>query len=181
LAGMGYRTTWCVASASECGAPHQRKRIFILAYRISEGSQGLLRSCNLGMQGGAQSLRSTWTSGLQGCGELADSADNGFDGRLFDAEAIEQTEGHAVARGCPWPSRPGEQQFAWEPPRVCHAIESKMGRGFARVTHRLDDAVLHVSTDNRTDELRLLGNGVVPATAERAFRVLAGELMEATT
>jgi hypothetical protein len=29
--------------------------------------------------------------------------------------------------------------------------------------------------------LRLLGNGVVPATAERAFRVLVGELMEATT
>jgi hypothetical protein len=26
--------------------------------------------------------------------------------------------------------------------------------------------------------LRLLGNGVVPATAERAFRVLVGELME---
>jgi hypothetical protein len=25
--------------------------------------------------------------------------------------------------------------------------------------------------------LRLLGNGVVPATAERAFRVLMGELM----
>jgi hypothetical protein len=26
--------------------------------------------------------------------------------------------------------------------------------------------------------LRLLGNGVVPATAERAFRVLVGELIE---
>lgn len=35
-----------------------------------------------------------------------------------------------------------------------------------------------VRSDNRTDELRLLGNGVVPATAERAFRVLVGELME---
>jgi site-specific DNA-cytosine methylase len=32
LAGLGYRATWCVASASECGAPHQRKRVFILAY-----------------------------------------------------------------------------------------------------------------------------------------------------
>jgi hypothetical protein len=29
---------------------------------------------------------------------------------------------------------------------------------------------------NRTDELRLLGNGVVPATAERAFRVLIQQL-----
>ena len=33
---LGYRATWCVASASECGAPHQRKRVFILAYRKDE-------------------------------------------------------------------------------------------------------------------------------------------------
>ena len=43
-------------------------------------------------------------------------------------------------------------------------------------TRGLDYAELQVSCDNRTDELRLLGNGVVPATAERAFRVLMEEL-----
>ena len=35
---------------------------------------------------------------------------------------------------------------------------------------------LYTSCDNRTDELRLLGNGVVPATAELAFRTLWREL-----
>jgi hypothetical protein len=35
---------------------------------------------------------------------------------------------------------------------------------------------LYVSCDNRTDELRLLGNGVVPATATIAFRTLWEEL-----
>jgi hypothetical protein len=35
---------------------------------------------------------------------------------------------------------------------------------------------LCISCDNRTDELRLLGNGVVPATAERAFVTLMQEL-----
>jgi DNA (cytosine-5)-methyltransferase 1 len=40
----------------------------------------------------------------------------------------------------------------------------------------LDDAELYTTCDNRTDELRLLGNGVVPAVAERAFRLLFGEL-----
>jgi hypothetical protein len=39
LVGLGYRATWCVASASECGAPHQRKRVFILAYRHGERGQ----------------------------------------------------------------------------------------------------------------------------------------------
>ena len=37
-----------------------------------------------------------------------------------------------------------------------------------------------VKSDNRTDELRLLGNGVVPATAERAFRVLLNEVLTDT-
>jgi hypothetical protein len=41
----------------------------------------------------------------------------------------------------------------------------------------MDYAELCVTCDNRTDELRLLGNGVVPATAERAFRVLIKELL----
>ena len=40
----------------------------------------------------------------------------------------------------------------------------------------LDYAELCITCDNRTDELRLLGNGVVPATAERAFRTLMREL-----
>jgi hypothetical protein len=46
--------------------------------------------------------------------------------------------------------------------------ESDDGGGYAE---------LCVSCDNRTDELRLLGNGVVPATAERAFRTLLAELI----
>jgi len=41
----------------------------------------------------------------------------------------------------------------------------------------MDDAELYVTNDNRTDELRLLGNGVVPATAERAFLILMDQLL----
>jgi hypothetical protein len=40
----------------------------------------------------------------------------------------------------------------------------------------MDYAKLCVSCDNRTDELRLLGNGVVPATAHKAFVELWNEL-----
>ena len=38
---------------------------------------------------------------------------------------------------------------------------------------KLNDREYYEKCDNRTDELRLLGNGVVPATAEKAFRELS--------
>jgi DNA-cytosine methyltransferase len=39
LESLGYRTTWGLFSAAEVGAPHQRKRIFILAHRLCERGQ----------------------------------------------------------------------------------------------------------------------------------------------
>ena len=202
LAGMGYRTTWGIFSASECGAPHQRKRVFILAISSSLG--------------GAAGLSGPFPRHEGIAGESDD-------------------RGHQA-----WPSRPGEQQYGWEPPRVVansHRLDrsaqaegwehdrqagpageelgdSQSGNGEGQQVHLrqgkgehrgasgsecegrrqtqpplggdtdgfaggMDYAELCVTCDNRTDELRLLGNGVVPATAERAFRVLIKELYTA--
>ena len=55
--------------------------------------------------------------------------------------------------------------------------ESTLGRSITRTSDWLDNAELCITCDNRTDELRLLGNGVVPATAELAFRTLLDELL----
>ena len=285
LEGIGYQTAWGIFSASEVGAPHQRKRVFILAYDKRERVEKLGRQIAVGSQ-----QHSAW-----------DDGDNA------------------------WPSRPGEQQFAWEPPRVVtqegrplehtshgsngeqpteqqgrhsfsgsseegarmananelrleehglqhasvsfgsgrgqnaeamgnsdhgrlasglnagsgtetdrggegdieqadggamgNAAESRregsrrqndprgsthrpaqpdrsaghgnmeseqwqtqppLGRDAHGATGGMDYAELCVSCDNRTDELRLLGNGVVPATAERAFLTLMQELLKGT-
>ena len=117
LERMGYRTASGLFSAEECGAPHIRKRVWILAYASSWRGKGL----------------HDW---------LAEPAD-------------------AFTCGNRWPSRPGEQQYAWEPSRT---IESSLGRKSAR------SAII-------LDRLRLLGNGVVPATAALAFRTLAREIL----
>ena len=55
-----------------------------------------------------------------------------------------------------WPARPGEQQFDWEPLRT---VKSKLGQN-------------PNGSSNRVDRLRLLGNGVVPATVALAFKTL---------
>jgi len=163
LGRLGYATAWGIFSAAEVGAPHQRKRIFILAHSNSK------RGC----------LRETYGK---------------------NAENVEQSSAML------WPSRPGQAQHKWEPPRVAGnassaglergqqseatwlatnsaspasgdwQAQSALGGDIDGIASRLDYAQLCVTNDNRTDELRLLGNGVVPATAEVAFKTLMNQL-----
>ena len=225
LEELGYKVAWGLFSAAEVGAPHQRKRVFILAVSSGIGSASRISG----------SL--AWNEGEPG------ESDNGRN------------------QGQPWPSRPGEQQYGWEPPRVisgretlddseertmrndgddqrqtvgtcdttdnssscsgeselanskcpnnrcetcgnqigeqntersssrsggpsCSKIDhlrqtqSSLGGDADGTSDRLDDAELYVSTDNRTDELRLLGNGVVPIQAALAFTTLYRELKQ---
>jgi len=71
-----------------------------------------------------------------------------------------------------WPSRPNEPQYDWEEPRVISSIKSKLGGTANGSASGVD------TNQNRIDRLRLLGNGVVPGVAEKAFRVLSQELFE---
>ena len=260
LAGMGYRTTWGIFSASEVGAPHQRKRVFILAVSSSfRGAAGISGSVP----------RHEGQSGESDHGGGQGMADTECGGLVAGRNDAGQSQGSQSEHCSAWPSRPGEQQYGWEPPRV---VGDTKGRGCAKsgpnelqagidatpwdssgetgevvgdtgcerqeerqveaggskqsdqdlgdtgksrrdnrdkseqsiqvacrgcgennatdsgqaqpplggdpdgAAGRLDYAELCVSGDNRTDELRLLGNGVVPHTAELAFRVLIQEL-----
>ena len=65
-----------------------------------------------------------------------------------------------------WPSRPGEPQYDWEEPRVTGQAEPQLGGASDGSTCGVD------ATLNRIDRLRLLGNGVVPQTAAKAFVTL---------
>jgi DNA (cytosine-5)-methyltransferase 1 len=254
---LGYRATWCVASASECGAPHQRKRIFILAHRHGERGQ-LPDWWREPAEQVPVGYGETWRDGRglenTNSGDAWNRGTHGLCATETRSESLQQERQANGRRPQPaggdtstavWPSRPGEQQFAWEPPRVvadaggngrrqdesrresegraiaerngeaalghtggsewrpriaagniCNGAtewpqeasrptqpdqrqtQPPLGRDADGTADWLDDAELYTTCDNRTDELRLLGNGVVPAVAERAFRLLVGELME---
>jgi DNA (cytosine-5)-methyltransferase 1 len=205
LEGLGYVSTAGVFSASEVGAPHQRKRVFILGVRDKLGNASDLR-CQQpssdsretgtdqsgeerGMyepkgasplpghepqpQGSQEELADTEGSksrfkterqGRQDSSggsqeELADSQSEGLEGHSWLRS--EQDWGCQLSEGSIWPAKPTEAQHEWEEPRV---IEPKLGRAANGST-------------SRVDRLRLLGNGVVPATSARAFVTLINRVL----
>jgi DNA (cytosine-5)-methyltransferase 1 len=226
LAGMGYRTTWGIFSASECGAPHRRKRVFILAYADGERGQGsecfLRDACEIG-QGRTDSAADSdiddawlWPSGpnepqrwwepprvvgnsedrsnrqhsTEQQGRSAFSRPSGEES-VADSHRIDrsaQAEGREHDRqvgpageelgdaGC---KRQEERQLPsdWSEQSDSRQTQPPLGGDTDEPASGLDYAELCVTCDNRTDELRLLGNGVVPATAALAFRTLAREII----
>ncbi len=233
LESMGYRATAGVFSASEVGAPHQRKRVFIMGYSEcmrkpqSEGSKQDERgwseysSKELGysqydghttctkpgevgrseeegrvqeLEGRSDELPYTECSRLRGgrrseecgddinkiqsdkgerdelrsevkrCGSNIPNTDSqGLEGlRECDtSEGWQESHGQLRSDSKVWPARPNECQYEWEEPRTKPRLGGTTD-----------------GSSSRVDRLRLLGNGVVPLTAARAFKVLIGRLID---
>ena len=134
LEKLGYKTTWGIFSAEEVGAPHQRKRIFILANPKGIGVQGLRTS-------GEQKPHAHGKEKLSVC----------------EDERPRPTESDAFANlGRGFDGPPSWLDGSWE-------------LGIPRVTS---------DQKNRVDRLRLLGNGVCPPTAARAWTLLNEQIKE---
>jgi DNA (cytosine-5)-methyltransferase 1 len=190
LEGAGYRTAWGIFSASEVGAPHQRKRVYILGSdtncrdgsaqqeRQHKGSKELDGCCNGGLAAsGSEVLADTGIAGLpqrdrQGastkgqlyaesqCGgglppDLANTGSKGLQGqeRCWTAGEEGESFGHFTKRGGELSNPNGRGQEQSWPPEP----------GLGRVVDGCAD---------RVDRIRLLGNGVVPQTAAKAWTTL---------
>ncbi len=206
LRDLHYKVEAGLFTAAEIGAPHRRERLFILAYSQSRGLRGTEqkcdnqenqrgRGCNIVEPTQAQSYRATNTNQYQDIRktELANSNDgqlkqklqcNGTkpqrSGQLADTDK-ERTQRPEPERATPtgrqideqsYPARPGQTQYEWEEPRVL--VRRKIRKGDETVKPGMGRTV--DGFKSRVDELRLLGNGVVPAQAELAFRTLSGKI-----
>jgi len=199
LGGLGYRTTWGIFSASECGAPHQRKRVFIMADRESTRLEGYWRfeereiwddswpsrpnqkqfeSEPPRVVSNSRSQESAWLSQSEERDEDIETRIAGFG--VEDSISPRMQRG-ASGSGGDGPSganyqieisgRGGQNRLSEQ----C-STQPTLGGDANGPASGMDYAKLCVSGDSRIDELRLLGNGVVPAVAERAFRILSARL-----
>jgi DNA (cytosine-5)-methyltransferase 1 len=223
LERLGYQATAGVFSAAEVGAPHQRKRVFILGVRDDFGESGMdfissmLRSTRADAklaypaprgaeqyaweprrvtvvhpqhngpsstekQRGSDTTSNDCTERTDSPSKLERTSEPRSSASIQTNIAVDHTNQQGLLRDYDEPPNTNPKRRENEvrhnaqtsTPRrgVQGKTESEVGRDADGTASGLDYAQLSESCDNRTDELRLLGNGVVPATAERAFRTL---------
>lgn len=129
LESMGYASTFGIFSASEVGAPHQRKRVYIL--------------------GNSQNNRCEWWSE----NIKRERSENISERSDKDLRCQSQRSGQVLADS---KGRTSNSQWPSEP---------RLGR------------VVDGCPD-RVDRIRMLGNGVVPQTAAKAWVILNNKLLE---
>jgi DNA (cytosine-5)-methyltransferase 1 len=155
LEELGYRPEAGVFTAAEVGAPHIRRRWFILAVANSYfgGQQEFCQAHDEDREDarrdepGGRSKDVANTRHL--CGEIS-------------PEGEHTTEQFSGSYGSSWPARPGERQRSGEPPRT---VVMRMGGD--------TDGI-----QNRVDRLRALGNSCIPDVAALAFSSLWQRIAE---
>tara|TARA_R110002051_G_scaffold246968_1_gene306581 strand:- start:150 stop:866 length:717 start_codon:yes stop_codon:yes gene_type:complete len=160
LEEVGYRVTAGLFSAASVGAPHQRKRVFILANTNSSRGREDREQSELRAVGIEQPPEGAWIRS----GELADPDREGLErrnGGILQKCSLKLPVRQRSTQSKRWPSGPNEAQHDWEEPRT---ISKQQMGGTAN------------GASGRVDSLRLLGNGVVPQTVELAFRTLLTEI-----
>jgi DNA (cytosine-5)-methyltransferase 1 len=173
LAALGYDCRWGIISAADAGAPHLRKRIWILA---SDSKRSELRDEPRGIGG------KSWS----GAAKFADNGEQRIvadtDGGLRDGRADEQ-EREVQERVAPSgggqdvADAGGERLQASE----CQTIFGAWGRIEGRTTAECswwdsepDVGRVANGVASRVDKLKCLGNGQVPSVAALAWQILAG-------
>ncbi len=189
LAEMGYNARWCVLGADDAGAPHRRKRIWILAYPGSPRrweNPGSTYENEKEHEGRAEAQ----TDQLDGNGEgnqERDVADSYEIRREWDRNPRYRGDGFKD-NGCItwWDEDPADIPYSKE----INDRESKEGKT-QRQEQEFGESHLRESNGTiepelgrvahgvakRVDRLKALGNGQIPAVAATAFVILSEGLI----
>jgi site-specific DNA-cytosine methylase len=118
LEELGYKSSFGIFSASEVGAVHQRKRVFIMAHRNGEGFCREKWFWQAGAQGASSGYSTECGSSMADTNSRRMSGSRNELGNAGEAGQGWSNTSQDGIIGNVWPSRPGQPQYAWEPPRV---------------------------------------------------------------
>lgn len=159
LATLGYDARWCVLGADDAGAPHRRKRIWILA--------------SLPDANGMRELQRPQGSLTHKRRRTGDVRQN-----VADAER-KRLQGHGRDAGQPQiapPRNDGAGSCRWwtSEPDVGGVVDGLAAAVDIHGAHAAGDVGRVAGRiPGRVARLRMLGNGQVPATAALAWRILS--------
>jgi DNA (cytosine-5)-methyltransferase 1 len=178
LADMGYDARWCVLGADDAGAPHHRKRIWILAHTKSDGRDTWWPECS-GQE------RRTPPVGASNVADTAgtrcnDAREYGSGSPLLSSRSIKCGEDVADSSG----KRLSEPTFAElggfpEEDEPFEGSELGGANSTRRNYWSIEPAIRRVVNGfpNRVQRLKALGNAQVPAVAALAFVILSEGLI----
>ena len=184
LAEIGYNAEWCVLGADNVGAPHHRKRIWILAYPNSKrfkkcdfpeisNSQEFNNRSNSERQDGTMAYSAQLFGNVgknnrenSPC-EVPESRDRGSEKNVADTDHS-WDGGRNRSLGYSKEELPEHRRGQTYGGREWWASEPSVGR--------VADGVAH-----RVDRLKAIGNGQVPAVAAEAFKMLLERILENCT
>jgi DNA (cytosine-5)-methyltransferase 1 len=207
LEAAGYAAGAFVVGADDVGAPHRRKRVWIVAHRNGGGRE---RVGVGGLREGLEEYRKAEERGddadgcrgrAEGTGCVANARSEGLEGVWSRTGGAR--EAHAEPARCVphrWPARPGQPQHEWEPSRLVYpehdgrradeqgrrpeggAPPGGTGEGtpqpeLGRDAHGLPS---RLESRIRRERLKALGNSVVPQVVEvigRAILLAEKEMM----
>ena len=151
LTALGYDAEWFCLSASNCGAPHQRDRIWLVANANGIGSDGWRKR-----YGRHEGLHRTETT--ERCSH--DFSASRCCEALAYADRQRQQEQHVAAIA--------------DQPRQ-HSRRLASGGGIGRWPTEPDVGRVADGVAARVDRLKAIGNGQVPRVAAAAFALLASD------
>lgn len=166
LAEVGFDAEWASVRASDVGAPHRRERIFILAWPADTPSPR---------------LETRW-EGRPGGGPAANAPCDGWDERRPESAGVLGGSDVAVGGGPDWGPYAGAiRRWGRTVGRVA-PVPTEPGRtGQPRLSPAFVEWLMGLPADHVTDpaiglsrnqQLKALGNGVVPQQGALALRLL---------
>jgi DNA (cytosine-5)-methyltransferase 1 len=186
LAALGYAPRWAVNSAASVGAPHRRRRVFVVATQ-GYGKPRRVEADDSGPRGvklfptpeaknshaGQDYARADRPN--SGGDDLVTAVVKGYDSRWAQyAAAVGRWEN--LTRPAPHPTEPSS---TGAPKLNAEFAEWLMGwpAGWVSAVPSSQDALFGdpAGAIGRSDQLKLCGNGVVPQQAEAAIRLLINE------